>query len=143
MLNIKVLQLNQSNICQNGYSAGIVTWKIKSFPTPFLNYFTHPSPSCNYTPDPVKHPWWKFFCEKASSYMFNKVVNTLILTNILIIWNWDNSWSTYCFHNPEDVDLSLKVMSNDRLRVSKVSWKFRISTFYNFAVIYPWNFPFS
>ena len=29
-----------------------------------------------------------------------------------------------------------KAMINDRLRVSKVSWKFRISTVYGFAVIY-------
>ena len=32
-----------------------------------------------------------------------------------------------------------KALINDRLRVSKVSWKFRILTIYNFAVIYPWN----
>ena len=32
-----------------------------------------------------------------------------------------------------------KAMINDRLRFSKVSWKFRIPTIYNFAVIYPWN----
>ena len=32
-----------------------------------------------------------------------------------------------------------KVLINDRLRVSKVSWKFRIPTIYNFAVIYSWN----
>ena len=36
-----------------------------------------------------------------------------------------------------------KVLINDRVRVSKVSWKFRIPTFYNFAVIYPWNLLFS
>ena len=30
-----------------------------------------------------------------------------------------------------------KALRNDRLRVSKASWKFRI--IYNFAVIYPWN----
>ena len=32
-----------------------------------------------------------------------------------------------------------KALINDRLRVSKVYWKFRILTIYNFAVIYPWN----
>ena len=32
-----------------------------------------------------------------------------------------------------------KALIHDRLHVSKVSWKFRISTAYNFAVIYPWN----
>ena len=31
----------------------------------------------------------------------------------------------------------------NRLRVSKISWKFRIPTIYNFAVIYPWNLQFS
>ena len=36
-----------------------------------------------------------------------------------------------------------KVSINDRLRVLKVSWKFRIQTIYNFAVIYPWNLRFS
>ena len=35
-----------------------------------------------------------------------------------------------------------EAMTNDRLRVSKVSWKFQISTFYNFAVIYQWNLLF-
>ena len=32
---------------------------------------------------------------------------------------------------------------NNCLRVSKVSWNFRIPTIYNFAVIYPWNVLFS
>ena len=36
-----------------------------------------------------------------------------------------------------------KSLINDRLRLSKVSTKFRILTFYNFAVIYPWNLQFS
>ena len=36
-----------------------------------------------------------------------------------------------------------KVQINDHLRVSKVSWKFRIPTIYNFAVIYRWNLLFS
>ena len=36
-----------------------------------------------------------------------------------------------------------KALMNDRLRVSKISWKFRIPTIYNFAVIYPWNLQFS
>ena len=30
-----------------------------------------------------------------------------------------------------------KALTNDPLRVSKVFWKFRIPTIYNFAVIYP------
>ena len=36
-----------------------------------------------------------------------------------------------------------KSLVNDRLRVSKVSWKFRIPNIYNFAVIYQWNLLFS
>ena len=36
-----------------------------------------------------------------------------------------------------------KALKNDRLRVSKASWKFRIPTIYNFAVIYEWNLLFS
>ena len=36
-----------------------------------------------------------------------------------------------------------KALINDRLRVSKVSWKFGIPTICNFAVIYPWNLLFS
>ena len=36
-----------------------------------------------------------------------------------------------------------KALINDRLRVSNVFWKFWIPTFYNFAVIYPWNLLFS
>ena len=36
-----------------------------------------------------------------------------------------------------------KALINDLLRVSKVSWKFRIPSIYNFAVIYPWNLLFS
>ena len=34
-----------------------------------------------------------------------------------------------------------KALINERLRVSKVSWKFRIPTVSNFTVIYPWNLP--
>ena len=36
-----------------------------------------------------------------------------------------------------------KALINDRLSVSKVSWKFRVPTIYNFAVIYSWNLLFS
>ena len=36
-----------------------------------------------------------------------------------------------------------KALINDRFRVLKLSWKFHISTIYNFAVIYPWNLLFS
>ena len=35
-----------------------------------------------------------------------------------------------------------KALINDRLRVSKVSWKFRIPTIYNFAGIHPWSLLF-
>ena len=36
-----------------------------------------------------------------------------------------------------------KALTKDRLRVSKVSWKYRIPTIHNFAVIYPQNLLFS
>ena len=36
-----------------------------------------------------------------------------------------------------------KALINDYLRVSKVSWKFRIPAIYNFAVIYTWDLQFS
>ena len=36
-----------------------------------------------------------------------------------------------------------KTLINDPLRVSKISWKFRIPIAYNFAVIDPWNLLFS
>ena len=36
-----------------------------------------------------------------------------------------------------------KALINDRLRVLKVSWKFRFPAIYNVAVIYPWNLLFS
>ena len=36
-----------------------------------------------------------------------------------------------------------KALINDRVCVSKMSWKFRIPTIYDFAVIYPWNLVFS
>ena len=36
-----------------------------------------------------------------------------------------------------------KALINDRLRISKVSWKFSIPTTYSFTVIYSWNFLFS
>ena len=36
-----------------------------------------------------------------------------------------------------------RALINDHLRVSNVSWKFRIPTTYNFAVIYPLNLLFS
>ena len=35
-----------------------------------------------------------------------------------------------------------KALTNDRLRVLKVSWKFRIPTIYNSPVIYSWNLLF-
>ena len=36
-----------------------------------------------------------------------------------------------------------KALINDCIHVSKVPWKFHISTIYNFAVIYPQNLLFS
>ena len=36
-----------------------------------------------------------------------------------------------------------KALINDRLNVSRVSWKFHIPTIYNFAAIFTWNVLFS
>ena len=36
-----------------------------------------------------------------------------------------------------------KALIKNRLRVSKIPWKFRIPAAYDFAVIYPWNLLFS
>ena len=36
-----------------------------------------------------------------------------------------------------------KALIKDRVRVSKVLWKFRFPFIYNFVVIYPWNMLFS
>ena len=35
-----------------------------------------------------------------------------------------------------------KALIKDCLRISKVSWKFRMSTIYNLTVIYSWNLLF-
>ena len=35
------------------------------------------------------------------------------------------------------------LISTERLSISKLSWKFRIPTIYNFAEIYPWSLLFS
>ena len=40
------------------------------------------------------------------------------------------------------VILVVKALINDRLRVSKIFWKFRIPNIYNLAVIFPWSFQF-
>ena len=43
-----------------------------------------------------------------------------------------------CLKTPEGTVMQIeKALINDRLRVSKVSWKFHIPTMYNFAAIYP------
>ena len=41
------------------------------------------------------------------------------------------------------IQIEKPLINNDRLRVSKVCWKFYILTIYTFAVIYPWNLLFS
>ena len=46
--------------------------------------------------------------------------------------------NTDTFHAVTVISIE-KLLINDHLRVSKVSWKFRILTSYNFAVIYLWN----
>ena len=36
-----------------------------------------------------------------------------------------------------------KALINEHLRISRVPWKFRIPTIYDFVVTYPWNFSYS
>ena len=55
----------------------------------------------------------------------------------------DRSGTTHQINIKDTVMQIEKALINDSFHVSKVSWKFRISTIYNFAVIYPWNLQFS
>ena len=42
--------------------------------------------------------------------------------------------------NLKDIVMQIeKALMNDRLRIFKASWKFRIPFIDNFAIIYPWN----
>ena len=66
------------------------------------------------------------------------------------ICHFSTKFRKTCFLNYNNVNFNawlslLKgiILINDRLRVSKVSWKFRIPTIFNFAVIHPWNLLFS
>ena len=50
-------------------------------------------------------------------------------------------FSKYCFKGT--VTQIEKALINNRLCISKASWKFCFPTIYNFAVIYQWNLLFS
>ena len=58
---------------------------------------------------------------------------------VVVIWSWQINWH----QNSADYKVIKgtimqieKASINDRLRVSKVSWKLHIPTIYNFAVIF-------
>ena len=67
-------------------------------------------------------------------------------TLIKRLWNWYTNEYAFFIVKPRFKGIVIQTetaLINNRLRVSKVSWKFRISNIYNFAVIYPWNLFFS
>ena len=66
---------------------------------------------------------------------------TILLSSMLKVLIIDVLFKTLA--NLKDAAMPIeKALINDRLRVSKVPWKFHIPTIYNFAVIYPWNLLF-
>ena len=72
---------------------------------------------------PVFHLYnlWKYFCIPLGLPKWN------------ISWKWVKG-AVMQFEKTRIID---------RLRVSKISWKFCIPTIHNFSVIYPWNLLFS
>ena len=73
--------------------------------------------------------------------------NKLAFLEVMVIRNTDDTINTKVHLKPTNTCIYIKgavmriekALINDRLRVSKVSWKFRIPTISNFAVIYPWK----
>ena len=61
----------------------------------------------------------------------------------LIKWSIKLGIILYCNKFKGTVRKIEKALINDRLRVSKKSWKFRIPTTHNFAKLYQWNLLFS
>ena len=78
----------------------------------------------------------KHYLERSLSY---NVASWKRATN----FSWIQDNTAFFFFLKGAVMQLEKVLINDRLRVSKVSWKFRIPTIYNFGVIYSWNLQFS
>ena len=72
-----------------------------------------------------------FFFGKRETIVFLKDLLSLILLIFKSL--------KYDFFVDHTAKLIEKVLINDRLRVSKASWKFRIPIIYYFATIYPWN----
>ena len=70
----------------------------------------------------------------ASDFTFLRV-NFLFLKSLLLIF-WIFKFSSLFKGTAMQIE---KLLINDRLRISKVSWKFHILSIYNFAVIYPQN----
>ena len=73
--------------------------------------------------------------------------NKLAFLEVMVIRNKDDTINTKVHLKPTNTCIYIKgavmriekALINDRLRVSKISWKFRIPTISNFAVIYPWK----
>ena len=86
-----------------------------------------------FLPSSVRLRFWGFvfFFGKRETIVFLKDLLSLILLIFKSL--------KYDFFVDHTAKLIEKVLINDRLRVSKASWKFRIPTIYYFATIYPWN----
>ena len=85
-----------------------------------------------------KHLCGSLHFNRPGSKAFNRLLHRCFLVNFAKYFRTGD-----CFWNFKGTVMQIEeAMTNDRLRVSKVSWKFHISTFYNFAVIYQWNLLF-
>ena len=105
--------------------------------------------SFNWTFDTVAHfwhdpKWGEKICRSVHSAHFYCTVH---IYGALICWSQNVQ---FALSNQHQVSLKIqramqvkKGLTDNCLRVSKVSSKFRIPTIYNFAVIYPWNVLFS
>ena len=74
-----------------------------------------------------------------------QLVNSEMDTHKLLFWKSKTMWhKTQKFRCFKGTGMQIeKAQINDRLGLSKVSWKFYILTIYNFAVTCPWNLLFS
>ena len=63
-------------------------------------------------------------------------------TNSLLLCQWKMHSSYFSYFKGTVIQIE-KSPIKDRLRISKVSWKFCVPTIFNFAIIYPWNLLFS
>ena len=118
-------------------------FKINIFNSAIISYNQSIIPPCNKKETPTQLFSCKI-CEIFNNTFFTEHLRWLLL--IEAIWYFNsviNRLLCKCFDFKGTVMQIEKALINDRLRVSKISWKICIPTTYNFAVIYPWNLPFS